>query len=179
MTRIQVRRGTSAEWSSANPVLASGEPGYDTTLSKHKLGDGVTAWDSLPFSEAGGASRATATHTTASLDAAAGEDFTLSMSKSFAVLKVACDVGDARVRLYASSDYRTADTARAVGVDPTGDHGLIAEVVTTDAVTSIWLSPVAQGATVADDSTVYARIDNQDASAQAVELTVTYLPLEV
>lgn len=44
---IQLRRGTAAAWSSANPVLAAGEPGYatDTRILKH--GDGTTAWNSL------------------------------------------------------------------------------------------------------------------------------------
>jgi len=44
---IQIRKGTSAAWTSANPVLASGEPGYDTTNNILKIGDGSTAWNSL------------------------------------------------------------------------------------------------------------------------------------
>ena len=46
--RMRIRRGTAAEWSSANPVLAEGEPGLDTTNNILKIGDGVTAWNSLP-----------------------------------------------------------------------------------------------------------------------------------
>lgn len=46
---IQMRRGTSAAWASANPTLASGEIGYDTTLKMMKIGDAVTAWSSLSF----------------------------------------------------------------------------------------------------------------------------------
>lgn len=45
--RIQLRRDTSSNWSSANPTLYLGEPGYDTTLKRLKLGDGSTAWNSL------------------------------------------------------------------------------------------------------------------------------------
>lgn len=44
---IQFRRGTSAEWVAANPVLALAEPGLDTTTGVFKLGDGVTAWAGL------------------------------------------------------------------------------------------------------------------------------------
>jgi len=44
---IQLRRDTAANWASANPVLASGQPGYDTTNKILKIGDGVTAWASL------------------------------------------------------------------------------------------------------------------------------------
>jgi hypothetical protein len=47
--RIQVRRGTAEQWTTANPVLASGEPGYETDTGKHKLGDGATAWVGLPY----------------------------------------------------------------------------------------------------------------------------------
>lgn len=49
MARIQLRRGTSAQWSSSNPVLAVGEPGRDTTVKRSKTGDGVTSWASLPW----------------------------------------------------------------------------------------------------------------------------------
>jgi hypothetical protein len=43
-TQILLRRGSSADWAAANPVLATGEPGYDTTTGTFKVGDGVTAW---------------------------------------------------------------------------------------------------------------------------------------
>jgi hypothetical protein len=44
---IQIRKGTASAWTSANPVLASGEPGYDLTNSILKIGDGVSNWVSL------------------------------------------------------------------------------------------------------------------------------------
>lgn len=44
---ITLRKGTASQWNSANPVLASGEPGYDLTNQILKVGDGVTAWNSL------------------------------------------------------------------------------------------------------------------------------------
>ena len=48
IAQIQVRRGTTAEWAAASPVvLAAGEPGYDTTLKMLKFGDGATEWASL------------------------------------------------------------------------------------------------------------------------------------
>lgn len=50
IAQIQMRRGTTAEWAAASPVvLASGEQGYDTTLKMMKVGDGVTEWANLPF----------------------------------------------------------------------------------------------------------------------------------
>jgi len=51
---IQFRRDTSANWASANPVLASGELGLVTDTGLYKIGDGATAWTSLTYSELGG-----------------------------------------------------------------------------------------------------------------------------
>lgn len=48
-TRIQIRRDTSTNWSLNNPVLALGEPGLETDTQIVKYGDGVTAWNSLPY----------------------------------------------------------------------------------------------------------------------------------
>lgn len=48
-TLIQARRGTTSEWSSANPTLSAGEWGYDSTTKRYKIGDGLTQWNSLPY----------------------------------------------------------------------------------------------------------------------------------
>jgi hypothetical protein len=44
---IQIRRGTAAAWTSANPTLASGEPGFETDTGLLFIGDGATAKNSL------------------------------------------------------------------------------------------------------------------------------------
>ena len=49
MTEIRLRRGTTTAWSTANPILADGEAGWDSSAQKFKVGDGVTAWASLPY----------------------------------------------------------------------------------------------------------------------------------
>jgi hypothetical protein len=51
--RIQFRRGTESEWASANPVLAQGELGYESTNKLIKFGDGSTQWSSLAVAAAG------------------------------------------------------------------------------------------------------------------------------
>ena len=51
---IQIRRDTAANWTSANPTLAQGELGYETDTDKMKIGDGATAWATLPYFIAGG-----------------------------------------------------------------------------------------------------------------------------
>lgn len=47
MAQIRVRRGTTAEWADANPVLAAGEPGFDVTTETFKVGNGVDQWTNL------------------------------------------------------------------------------------------------------------------------------------
>jgi hypothetical protein len=53
--QIQFRRDTAANWTSANPTLAIGEIGLETDTSKWKLGNGSTAWTSLPYAYDAGA----------------------------------------------------------------------------------------------------------------------------
>lgn len=48
--KIQLRRGTAAQWTAANPILAAGEVGIVTDEDTLKVGDGTTAWTSLTYS---------------------------------------------------------------------------------------------------------------------------------
>jgi len=48
-TKIQVRRGTGAAWTTSNTVLDIGEFGYNTTTNQLKIGDGTTAWADLDY----------------------------------------------------------------------------------------------------------------------------------
>lgn len=63
-TQFKLRRDTAANWTSANPVLGAGEPGYETNTGKLKVGNGTTPWNSLAYVKAGSADTAT-TATTA------------------------------------------------------------------------------------------------------------------
>lgn len=47
--QIQIRRGLASEWTAANPTLLAGEWGLETDTKLTKLGDGVTAWNSLKY----------------------------------------------------------------------------------------------------------------------------------
>lgn len=47
--RFQFKRATAANWTSADPTLAAGEPGFETDTYKLKIGDGSTAWTSLDY----------------------------------------------------------------------------------------------------------------------------------
>ena len=54
MTQIKLRRDTSANFTSKNPVLGVGEPAYEIDTKKLKIGDGTTAYTQLEYFTAGG-----------------------------------------------------------------------------------------------------------------------------
>lgn len=52
-TKIQFRRDTAANWTSANPILSEAELGYEKDTGKFKLGDGITAWNDQSYFSSG------------------------------------------------------------------------------------------------------------------------------
>ena len=48
-TRMQQRRGTAQQWTTANPILAAGEIGFESGTNKFKIGDGVNTWSALTY----------------------------------------------------------------------------------------------------------------------------------
>jgi hypothetical protein len=48
-TRMQQRRGTAAQWTAANPVLAAGEIGFETDTIQFKMGNGTATWSALSY----------------------------------------------------------------------------------------------------------------------------------
>lgn len=51
MPRIQIRRGTSSQWSTANPTLATGEIGFETNTQRFKIGNGTSNWGLLKYQD--------------------------------------------------------------------------------------------------------------------------------
>lgn len=47
--RILLRRDLSQNWNYNDPVLMTGEPGYEMDTRKFKMGDGQTPWSQLPY----------------------------------------------------------------------------------------------------------------------------------
>jgi hypothetical protein len=46
---MQQRRGTAAQWTSANPVLNAGEMGWESDTNKFKIGDGTNHWANIDY----------------------------------------------------------------------------------------------------------------------------------
>lgn len=46
---LRLKRDTAANWTSNNPTLEAGRPGYETDTGRLKIGDEATAWTSLKY----------------------------------------------------------------------------------------------------------------------------------
>ena len=51
--RILLRQDNSENWEKYNPTLMQGEPAFDTSTRRMKIGDGFHRWKSLPFVKIG------------------------------------------------------------------------------------------------------------------------------
>lgn len=49
LARMKQRRGSSAQWSGTNPILESGELGFEADTNNLKIGDGQKTWANLPY----------------------------------------------------------------------------------------------------------------------------------
>ncbi len=64
---IQFKRKPSATWTASNPILSRGEPGFELDTFKLKIGDGTSAWNSLPYQNGLGVSGSLETMTDVSV----------------------------------------------------------------------------------------------------------------
>lgn len=83
---FQFRRGTSTQWTSANPVLLSGEIGLETDTKQFKLGDGTTPWSSLAYGGIQGPPGTAATLSTEDIQDAASAMITSGVHDGISVL---------------------------------------------------------------------------------------------
>lgn len=116
---------------------------------------------------------------TASLADLANEAGTVIVAKTFGIIKVQADRA-CRFRLYSTVAFAAADLARAIGTDPVGEHGCVAEFVFTAAATIV-ASPMALGANAEATTTklVAYNVQNRSGGASPVTVTITFVPLEV
>jgi len=53
LVTLQIKRGTGAEWSTRNPILAQGEPGFEIDTGRLKIGNGIALWNNLSYLSSG------------------------------------------------------------------------------------------------------------------------------
>lgn len=78
-----------------------------------------------------------------------------------------------RFRLYTSANQRDNDLGRAIGADPTGNHGLLFEFVTTPLLLSADLTPIVDG--YSNTANIPYSVTNLSGVAQAVTVTLNHV----
>jgi hypothetical protein len=124
-------------------------------------------------------SRATATKTTASLAVNASESGTVTLAKGYRLYRITTSA-PCRVRLYSTTAKRDADISRPIGTDPTGDHGVMLEFVSTEGLLTADLSPVVDGfdGKATPDGAIPISVTNTGAGTVAITVDLLYLRSE-
>lgn len=179
--------GTVAQWldSLHGSTGSSGESTYQIAVAEGYVGTEAAWLLTLrgPKGDIGAtgalADRLTATVTTPSIPIAGSWSGLIDMAIGWRLYRVTTN-RPARVRLYGTTARRDADAARPIGTDPSGDHGLLFEYVTTAGTLTQSLSPLVDGASFEDTPTsaVPVTIGNNDSSAGVVTLTFIYVRTE-
>lgn len=163
-------------------ILASAALTGVPTAPTAAVGTNTTQVASTAFvlANAGGApSRGDVSKTTASLANNAEEVGVIALGKSSLVLRVQT-TAKCRIRLYSTAAYRAADSARAPGIDPTGEHGVMLDILFPVGNLTWDLSPLSL--VTNDDgppvSNIYYAIQNLSGAAAAITVTVTRIQLE-
>lgn len=149
-------------------VIDNLDPTYTGFLTVTVLAKG------LPGAALGGHDVADYLKTTGSLANGAAEQgtFTLSSAEVHQGLVMSADKA-CRVRFYASTAQRTADLSRPISQDPTGDHGLLLEVVFPPGSLSRVLGPAVTLFASSGFGPVPVTITNMSGSTGAVTVTLT------
>ena len=101
----------------------------------------------------------------------------ISTAKGFALYSIETSHA-AWVTLYTDTTSRTNDASRVETTDPTPGSGVLAEVITTGALTQL-ITPGTICFNSGSVATTYAKIVNKSGSTANVQVTLTYLQLEV
>lgn len=168
--RLQLRRGTAAQWTSANPTLLPGEVGLETDTGLFKTGNGSTAWTSLSY----GGFSGTATLTQIDLNGGTDIGAAIVDTDALAVYDASATANrktDAsRIPTYVFSKVSGDVTVDSSGVAAIGSGVIVNADINNSA--AIALSKLATGAlptaiTVASANIVDGTIVNADIHASA------------
>lgn len=151
-TKIQVRRDTAANWTSANTVLSEGEIGYEIDTGYMKIGDGTTAWAALSyFSPNPVDDNTTYTYSVAQ----AGSDATMTLAGTDATNDVVTLIAGTQLTLTVAGDNVTVDVDPDLANYSNATSAFISDI-TAQAIGSLSdvdVSAVANGSVLAYNST--------------------------
>lgn len=148
---IQIRRDTTANWITVNPILADGEVGLETDTRKTKYGDGITLWTSLAYADAAILENIAATYAT--IEFLEAEYATIvNLNATNAVIET-LDV------TYATIENLEADYATIANLTATN-----ANITNLSATYATIINLTATNATITNLSATYATITNLTAT---------------
>jgi hypothetical protein len=191
-TGILVTSGAGGDVTIANTAVivnfeTNNTPNGSQSILNLKAGSDITLSESagavtISFSGAGGARQTASTINTGSITDGTVHSGTVTLAKSFLVLKLVVNV-NSRIRLYSSTASRDADVSRLLTTppDPATQNGVICDIELNGVTGLTWfLNPTAVGSDSKStpDGIVGYNITNQSGITQAVTCDITYLGLE-
>ena len=156
--KIQLRRDTSANWTSNNPILAAGEVAFTsdvfytgTDQQRFKIGDGVQTWTQLDYVPEGGAS-AYPEHLYLTVVNKTGDNL---LASGYKVMKVKNAQGQRLAIDYAlaDSDANSADTIGVVYENINNNQ--TGKIVTIGQLTGLNTTGNLQGETWTEGDVIY------------------------
>ena len=147
--QIQLRTDTAANWTSANPTLSQGEPGYEVDTYKLKLGDGVTPWNSLAYYTAGDVNSVTAS---SPISSSGGANPNISLTGTVAISNggtgntTAAAAFNALSPIVNTGDLIIGNGSHSATNLPIGTNGY---VLTSNGTTALWQAGGSGGANTA------------------------------
>jgi hypothetical protein len=174
-TRIQMRRGSTSDWNTTDPVLNEGEIGYNTTLGQIKVGDGASSWSELEYLvTTGGLDTSLGTYIEDSEKSAINGVAELDASKN--ILAPAGIIFEGTANDHETTFTITDPTAdRTITFpDATGTVAFTSDITVTPSSTNTLTnktltSPIISGLTISDASIVF-----EGATANDFETTITF-----
>lgn len=134
-----------------------------------------SGWVNSAVSVTGLQGRVTASTTVSLANGAVGNS-SITTANTYSLLKIETSHA-AWVTLYSSTTARTNDASRVRTTDPTPGSGVLAEVITTGAV-SQWITPAVVGFSETQNSATYVKVVNDSGSTVNLQVTLTYVKLE-
>lgn len=168
MTRVSSQKIRQA-------LLVTGDP-----LDPDTLPEKIQLFNELgePLMLGGGFARHDGSDTSGLLLPGASEDRDIAFYPSVRFYKIATN-RPARVRMYPNDAMRQVDASRSIGLAPKGNHGRLLEVVTTQNMLELFLSPSVDVTSMdAFDSLFYVSVTNLDSVQGPVVVTYSYFRTE-
>jgi hypothetical protein len=160
--RIQVRRGTASQWTSANPTLAAGELGVESDTNLFKFGNGSTTWTALAYANNSDVAIGEISQDAINTALTMGAGLTKTYNDGSNTITITVDSSVVALKSYVDSAVTSheADTTSVHGIQNTADLVYLtgAQTLTGKTLTSVVLdgTPVAPTQAANDNSTKVA-----------------------